>query len=154
MLALILAEDDSFSRSAAHRSRLQKFEVIRYRDPVKLVDNLPELKPDLVLVRERDFPLHGELIASALAFHPATSGTRVIVFSSAPVSKIPVLGNLRFEDESLLEAEASQGNLDLAATESPQAGDSPGPSLLATASERSKRRRQSNRPSETPRGEP
>jgi hypothetical protein len=66
MFAVILSEDDAFYRSVAHRSRLHNYSVARYRDPVKLADNLPELRPELVVIRGIDFPLHWEMLASQL----------------------------------------------------------------------------------------
>jgi hypothetical protein len=66
VLAVVLAEDDPFFRFVSHRLRLHRFTVVRYRDPVKLSDNLPELKPDLLVVRQEDFPLHWELLAAQL----------------------------------------------------------------------------------------
>ena len=66
MLAVVLVEDDAIFRSISHRLRLHRFSVIRYRDPVKLSDNLGEILPDLLVVRHEDFPLHGEVLASQL----------------------------------------------------------------------------------------
>jgi hypothetical protein len=80
MLVIILAEDEAFYRSVSHRSRLMGHSVIRYRDAVKLADNLPELKPDFVIVRVMDFPLHWELLAAELAFLRIPSHPRLIAF--------------------------------------------------------------------------
>ncbi len=66
MLAVILAEEDSLSRSVSQRCRLQGYTVVRYRDPVKLSDNLPELKPDVLVIRHKEYPAHGELLAAQL----------------------------------------------------------------------------------------
>ncbi|MGB4571595.1 MAG: hypothetical protein WBH97_02105 [Rectinemataceae bacterium] len=67
MLAVILAEDDAFARAVAHRIRLSGHTVVRYRDPVKLIDNLPELGCDLLVARQVDYPLHWQAAAAALA---------------------------------------------------------------------------------------
>jgi len=85
MLAVILAEDDAFSRGVAHRSRLQKYSVVRYRDPVKLADSLPELHPDILIVRQEDFPLHWELLAAELLCLEGMRNVRMLVFSSSEI---------------------------------------------------------------------
>lgn len=81
MLAVILAEDDAFSRAVSHRARLQKYSVIRYRDPVKLADNIPELRPDALIIRFEDFPFHWELFSSELQFMEGMQNTRLILFT-------------------------------------------------------------------------
>ncbi|MCX7026861.1 MAG: hypothetical protein NT061_05085 [Spirochaetes bacterium] len=80
MLAVVLAEDDAFFRSVSHRLRLHRFSIVRYRDPVKLSDNLGELRPELLVVRHEDFPLHGELLASQIFCSKAQSDCSVCVF--------------------------------------------------------------------------
>lgn len=80
MLAVVLAEDDAFFRSVSHRLRLHRFSIIRYRDPVKLSDNLAELRPELLVVRHEDFPLHGELLASQLQYSKGLSDCPICIF--------------------------------------------------------------------------
>lgn len=86
MLAAVLAEDDMFARIILYRSRIHKFSVVRYRDPVKLADNLPELRPDVVVVREQDFPLHWELLSAELTYlqslQGSAQGVRFILFTA------------------------------------------------------------------------
>src|SRR5512133_824996 len=86
MLAVILAEEDSLSRSVSQRCRLQGYTVVRYRDPVKLADNLPELKPDVLVIRHKEFPAHGELLAAQLKCGEHGEGTSVI-FCISPHAK-------------------------------------------------------------------
>lgn len=86
MLAVILAEEDSLSRSVSQRCRLQGYTVVRYRDPVKLADNLPELKPDVLVIRHKEFPAHGELLAAQLRCGEHGEGTRII-FCVTPSAK-------------------------------------------------------------------
>ncbi|HEY9055394.1 MAG TPA: hypothetical protein VIO60_11310 [Rectinemataceae bacterium] len=81
MLAVILAEDDGFFRSVSHRCRLRRFRVVRYRDPVKLADNLPELRPDLLVARQEDFPLHWEALAAQVALSPNLARTAFCLFA-------------------------------------------------------------------------
>jgi hypothetical protein len=82
VLAVVLAEDDAFFRSVSHRLRLHRFSIIRYRDPVKLSDNLAELRPELLVVRHEDFPLHGELLASQLQYSKGLSDCPVCIFTA------------------------------------------------------------------------
>lgn len=66
MLAVVLAEEDNFFRAISHRLRLRHYAVVRYRDPVKLSDNLQELRPELLVVRKEDYPLHWVVLAAQL----------------------------------------------------------------------------------------
>ena len=86
MLAVLLAEDDAFFRSASHRLRLHRFSVIRYRDPVKLSDDLGELRPDILVVRCEDFPLHGELLAAQLQYSRNLSECPICLFVTRQAS--------------------------------------------------------------------
>lgn len=77
MLAAILAEDDNFARIIAYRSRIHKFSVVHYRDPVKLADNIPELRPSVVVVRECDFPLHWQLLLNEIIYLSTSNSARL-----------------------------------------------------------------------------
>ncbi|HCO48429.1 MAG TPA: hypothetical protein DIT55_02940 [Spirochaetaceae bacterium] len=85
MLAIILTEDDSFSRAVTHRSRLQKYSVARYRDPVKLADSLPELHPDVLIIRFEDYPLHWELLAAEVLCSEDLHQMKIIVFAPSDI---------------------------------------------------------------------
>lgn len=78
MLIVILAEDDEFFERSSREFRREGNAVVRYRDAVKLADNLPELKPDLLLVRMTDYPWHCELLAAELAFLGKRGSTEVL----------------------------------------------------------------------------
>ena len=115
MIAVILAEDDPFSRAAAHRSRLQNYTVIRYRDPVKLADNLPEINPDILIVRFEDFPIHAELLAAELKCSDQQRTTKVVIIAAAeladecPLGNVTVIVNSRQRrEEGALSAEAAR----------------------------------------------
>lgn len=96
MLAVILAEDDAFSRAVAHRARLQKYSVVRYRDPVKLADSLPELHPDLLIARFEDYPLHWELLAAELLCLEGMGDVRMVVISTSKVESCDAYPLLSF----------------------------------------------------------
>jgi hypothetical protein len=68
MLGIILSEDEDFFRTIWRRLRLGRYSVIRYRDPIKLSDNLEELSPDLVVIKVSDYPLHWQILASQSHF--------------------------------------------------------------------------------------
>ncbi len=92
MLAVILAEEDSLSRSVSQRCRLQGYTVVRYRDPVKLADNLPELKPDILVIRHKEYPVHGELLAAQLRCGEHGEATTILFCITArakPDFKLP-----------------------------------------------------------------
>jgi hypothetical protein len=109
MLAVILAEDDAFSRAVSHRSRLQKYSVVRYRDPVKLADNLPEIHPDLLIVRFKDFPFHWELLAAELLCSENLRDVKILVFAPCEIDAAHLFRNLRCIPE--LSAQADSGSL-------------------------------------------
>ncbi|HWR10852.1 MAG TPA: hypothetical protein VN445_03425 [Rectinemataceae bacterium] len=99
MLAAILAEDDAFSRAVTHRSRLQKYSVVRYRDPVKLADSLHEIHPDLLIVRFEDYPFHWEVLAAELLCSESLRGVKILVFASSEIDAAHNFKNLRWIPE-------------------------------------------------------
>ncbi|MDP3177163.1 MAG: PilZ domain-containing protein [Spirochaetaceae bacterium] len=66
MKALLLAEDDGIARLARFYLRSLGFEVLRYRNPLKAIDNLEEIEPDALVVSARDFPRHWKTITQAI----------------------------------------------------------------------------------------
>lgn len=100
MLAIILAEDDAFYRTVSHRTRLLKYEVVRYRDPVKLIDNLEELRPQAVIVREADFPGHWDILAAMVCCSESLNGTRILAVAGKPAPAA-----FHFETLTWMEAE-------------------------------------------------
>lgn len=115
MIAVILAEDDPFFRAVAHRSRLQNYAVIRYRDPVKLADNLPEINPDILIVRYEDFPLHAELLAAELRCADPARTTKVVLITASefadeyPIGNVTVIVNAQScRDEGALSPETAR----------------------------------------------
>jgi hypothetical protein len=109
MLAVILAEDDAFSRAVGHRSRLQKYSVVRYRDPVKLADNLPEIHPDLLIIRFKDFPFHWELLAAELLCSENLRDVKILVFAQCEIDAARFFRNLHCIPE--LSAQTDSGSL-------------------------------------------
>jgi hypothetical protein len=66
MKALLLVESDHIAEIARFYLRPLGFETIRYRNPVKTIDNLEEIAPDAIVVSARDFPRHWKVLAQAV----------------------------------------------------------------------------------------
>jgi hypothetical protein len=66
MKALLLIEGDRIADLARFYLRPLGFETIRYRNPVKAIDNLEEIEPDAIVISARDFPRHWKVIAQAV----------------------------------------------------------------------------------------
>ena len=58
MKVLLVAAKDDFKNLLSYHLNPVGFEIVHYRDPVKALDNLEELNPDLVLFHSGDFPRH------------------------------------------------------------------------------------------------
>jgi hypothetical protein len=63
MKALFLIESDQIADIARFYLKPLGFEVIRYRNPVKAIDNLDEISPDAIVISARDFPRHWKILA-------------------------------------------------------------------------------------------
>lgn len=66
MKALLLIESDRIADIARFYLRPLGFDTIRYRNPVKALDNLEEIDPDALIVSSRDFPRHWKVISQAI----------------------------------------------------------------------------------------
>ncbi|MGA2545124.1 MAG: PilZ domain-containing protein [Rectinemataceae bacterium] len=66
MKALLLIESDRIADIARFYLRPLGFETVRYRNPVKTIDNLEEINPDAIVVSARDFPRHWKVLAQAV----------------------------------------------------------------------------------------
>jgi len=97
MKALLLVESDRVADIASFYLRPMGFDVLRYRSPVKAVDNLEELDPDAIVISARDFPRHWKVLAQA-ARATRDKGSCVIVllkgerFSFEEAAKAAQLG--------------------------------------------------------------
>jgi hypothetical protein len=80
MKALLLVENDRIAEIIRFYLRPLGFEVLRYRNPVKAVDNLDEIEPDAVVVSARDFPRHWKIVAQTIrAVHDKTECVIVLL---------------------------------------------------------------------------
>jgi hypothetical protein len=66
MKALLLIESDRIADIARFYLKPLGFETVRYRNPVKAIDNLEEIEPDALVVSGRDFPRHWKIVTQAL----------------------------------------------------------------------------------------
>lgn len=62
MKALLIVENDEVAKLAAFYLRPLGLDAMRYRDPLKALDNLDEIDPDAVIISARDFPRHWKSI--------------------------------------------------------------------------------------------
>ncbi len=62
MKALLIIENDRIADIARFYLRPLGFEAVRYRNPLKALDNLDEIEPNAIVVSARDFPRHWKII--------------------------------------------------------------------------------------------
>lgn len=84
MIAVLLADDETFSRQMSHRLRLLGYDIIRFRDPVKLTDTITELAPKLLIVNGQDFPLHWQVLGAEISLLGMSEIALIIATSSFP----------------------------------------------------------------------
>lgn len=58
MKAILVVEDDGVAEIVRYNLKPLGLDIIRYRDPIKALDNLDEVLPDAVIMSARDFPRH------------------------------------------------------------------------------------------------
>ena len=66
MKALLLVEDDLKAQEIEACIKPVGYEVIRYRNPLKALDNLDEVAPDAIIASALDFPRHWKIIADVV----------------------------------------------------------------------------------------
>ena len=62
MKALLIADTDVSVRAISDTIEPYGFDIIRYRSPVKALDNVDEIAPDAVFISAGDFPRHWKTI--------------------------------------------------------------------------------------------
>ncbi len=62
MKALIIAEADETGREFSDVLEPAGFNVIHYRSPVKAMDNMEEIAPELIILSAEDFPRHWKTV--------------------------------------------------------------------------------------------
>jgi hypothetical protein len=66
MKALIVARDDTLKNLLAYHLKPLGFEILYFSDPVKLLDELDRLEPQMVLASAVDFPRHWKTLVKLL----------------------------------------------------------------------------------------
>jgi CheY-like chemotaxis protein len=80
MKALLIVENDDIAKLASFYLRPLGLDTIRYRDPLKALDNLEELEPDALIMSARDFPRHWKsIVVNIRATRPKTECIIIIL---------------------------------------------------------------------------
>ena len=66
MKALVVARNDTLKNLLAYHLKPLGFEVIYFSDPVKVLDELEKLDPEMILASAVDFPRHWKTLAKVL----------------------------------------------------------------------------------------
>ncbi len=79
MKALLVVGSDKAFQLVSFYVRPLGFEIIRYRQPIKAMDNLDEVDPDAVIVSAEDFPRHWKTIVQFVRSERSKDRTVVIL---------------------------------------------------------------------------
>ncbi|HCC37799.1 MAG TPA: pilus assembly protein PilZ [Treponema sp.] len=95
-LLLILASDESFA-GIVQCVRPLGFELIRYRQMIKAMDNIDEINPHAIIVSARDFPRHWKILTQFVRGRRSKEECPIIIlkdehFSLEETSKALFLG--------------------------------------------------------------
>ncbi|MEI6876327.1 MAG: PilZ domain-containing protein, partial [Spirochaetota bacterium] len=66
MKALLLVEDDDKALEIGGYVETLGIDVVRYRNPIKALDNLDEVAPQIIIASALDFPRHWKIIADVV----------------------------------------------------------------------------------------
>jgi hypothetical protein len=77
-LLLVLASDDTFNNVSLFLNPLG-FELIRYRQVLKAMDNIDETDPDGIIISARDFPRHWKTMVQFVRFERSKTECPVIL---------------------------------------------------------------------------
>lgn len=82
MIAQILTEDSTIFSLASQTLERQGIHCIHARDVIRLIDQIHEIRPDILIAREKDFPLHIGLIAALVHFSSNLQHSRFLVIGN------------------------------------------------------------------------
>lgn len=82
MIVLQLIEENSLANLVFKELSTLNTTVIRYRDPVRVLDSIAELKPGAVVMRQKDFPLHAQLLTALLKFYTPLQHCKMIILGN------------------------------------------------------------------------
>lgn len=86
MLVLVLIEENSIAELVLKALREADVTAFRYRDPLRVVDCIAELAPDILVVRQKDFPLHAPMLAAMIRFYKPLQRCKVILLGEGEPS--------------------------------------------------------------------
>jgi len=77
-LLLVIASDETYSFIASYVRPLG-FELIRYRHPLKAMDNIDEVDPDGVIISGEDFPRHWKTLVQFIRSERPKDKTAIVI---------------------------------------------------------------------------
>lgn len=86
MKALLVVDSEEAYRLASFFLTPLGFELVRYRLPLKAIDNLEEIDPDAVLISAEDFPRHWKPLVHFIRTERDKARTTVILLKGANFS--------------------------------------------------------------------
>lgn len=86
MRFVLVAEREELAEHIRHHFSPQGSELIHYWNPIKAMDNLDEIDPDVVLFSARDFPRHWKTFVTFLRGFRAKEQTVFILFTGEELS--------------------------------------------------------------------
>ncbi len=106
MIALLVADTDLSVRSIEDTIEPYGFDVVRYRSPVKALDNIDELSPDAVFISTGDFPRHWKTIAQFVRSDAGKDKTVIVLlvnerFTADDADKACTIGVQAIVSESM-----------------------------------------------------
>lgn len=79
MKALLIADTDVSVRAISDTIEPYGFDIIRYRSPVKALDNVDEIAPDAVFISAGDFPRHWKTIVQYIRSDTGKDRTVIVL---------------------------------------------------------------------------
>ncbi|MFA6507303.1 MAG: PilZ domain-containing protein [Treponemataceae bacterium] len=79
MKALLVVDADAAYKLVSFYLKPLGFELIRYRSPVKAMDNLDEIDPDAVIISAEDFPRHWKTIVQFIRSERNKEKTTIVI---------------------------------------------------------------------------
>jgi len=70
MIVVVLSEDQSVARAVQDELTRNNIVPLCFRDPLRLIDVLADLRPEAIILRQKDFPVHEQVIEGFLRFYP------------------------------------------------------------------------------------
>lgn len=97
MIALLISDKDTFIETLEETVSPYGIHLIRYRSAVKAIDNLDEIRPDIVFICTADFPRHWKTVVQYIRSDTSRDETVILLlindrFSSIDADKAMYIG--------------------------------------------------------------